>query len=294
MQIETIQAFLQICRDGAISKSCEKMNISQQGLSQQMIAMERELGVTLFIRSRQGIRLTAEGRLFRPYCEEMERQYRAGLQALRSAKEQNVIRLGFSVSAAHAVGSNFVIRYQTMHPELAVQIRSITNDGCERQLLNGELDAALLISPVHMDRLDTALVCESPSCAVMAKDHPLAKREQICLEDLAGETVFVPNREYRMRQLFEKAYGDLFPSFGRLLSSAEYMDYLKLPATSGGVALGFAAFCQNLGETLTAIPMKENFPMRIYFCTNPKSTHTTQLLGFCEFVKHTLRVHPQT
>lgn len=289
MQIETIQAFLQVCKDGAISKSCEKMNISQQGLSRQLLAMEKELGVTLLHRSRQGIRLTTEGNLLRPYFEEIDRQYTASLQMLRWRQNQDVIRLGFSVSAAHAVGSNFVIQYQTLHPEMLVQISSVTNDDCEKQLLSGELDAALLVSPGRLEDLDAVLIFESPSCAVLSRNHPLADRSTISLRDLEGETVFVPNRQYRMRQLFEQVYKDILPKFKRILSSAEYMDYLKLPAHNSGVALGFDVFCQNLEENLIVIPTEEKLPIRIYFCMNPSRVHTRQMEDFSSYVKETLR-----
>lgn len=175
MQIETIQAFLQVCQDGAISKSCEKMNISQQGLSRQLLTMEKELGVTLLHRSRQGTQLTKEGQLLIPYFEEIVRQYTASLQILRWRQKQDVIRLGFSASAAHAVDSNFVIQYQTLHPEILVQISTVTNDDCENQLLEGDLDAALLVSPQRLADLDAVLISESRSCAVLSKSHPLAQ-----------------------------------------------------------------------------------------------------------------------
>lgn len=289
MQIETIQAFLQVCRDGAISKSCEKMNISQQGLSRQLLTMEKELGATLLQRSRRGIQLTAEGRLLLPYFEEIDRQYTASLQVLRWRQKQDVVRLGFSASAAHAVDSNFVIQYQALHPEIMVQISTVTNDDCEKQLLDGALDAALLVSPQRLDSLDAVLVSESPSCAVVSKSHPLARRTSISLHDLEGETIFVPNHQFRMRQLFDEVYQEVLPKFRRILTSAEYMDYLKLPAQNAGVALGFDVFCQKLGPDLIVIPMEENFPMRIYFCQNPTHTHTKQTGDFIRYVRDTLK-----
>ena len=45
MQIHMIRAFLQLCADGSVSKSSENLNISQQGLSCQLLAMKRELGI---------------------------------------------------------------------------------------------------------------------------------------------------------------------------------------------------------------------------------------------------------
>ncbi|MBQ6798965.1 MAG: LysR family transcriptional regulator [Oscillospiraceae bacterium] len=290
MQIETVQAFLQVCRDGAISRSCEKMNISQQGLSRQLQAMEKELGVKLLERSRQGIRPTRDGMMLRPYFEEIERQYAAALRMVRRRGDPDVIRMGFSVSAAHAVGSNFVIQYQTLHPDMLVQISSVTNDDCENQLLSGELDAALLVSPRNREKLDCTLIFESPSCAVVSRSHPLAEKEKIRLQDLEGETVFVPNRQYRMRQLFDEVHRDMIPRFGRVLSSAEYMDYLKLPAQNSGVALGFDVFCQNLDENLVVIPTEEKFPIRIYFCIDPRGTHSPRLEDFRGYVKEMLRM----
>lgn len=117
-------------------------------------------------------------------------------------------------------------------------------------------------------------------------------RSGISLHDLEGETIFVPNRQFRMRQLFDQVYSEILPKFKRILSSAEYMDYLKLPAQNAGVALGFDVFCQNLGSDLIVIPMEENFPMRIYFCQNPTRIHTKQTEDFIQYVKEALKKQP--
>ena len=290
MQIHMIRAFLQPCADGSVSKSSENLNISQQGLSRQLLAMERELGIQLFVRSSQGLTLTADGELVRPHFEEICRQYDAANSALRIHHRQEIIRLGFTYSSTYATGLNFVLTYQTIHPGVAIQISSLTHNNCEQQLLRGELDAALITCPGQTEAFNRILVFESRGCAVVNRNHRLAGKKSIHLEELIGETVFMPNEQYRMRQLFDTQYQHLESRFKSIFSSGEHTEYIKLLSETEGVALTFEFLCGNLGPQLVCIPVAEDFPARIYFCTNKKIPASRQLRNFMQYVQRTLGV----
>ena len=67
MQIDAIRAFVLLCEDLNITRVSEKIHISQQGLSRQLKALEKELGTTLFFRSSKSLTLTESGQLLLPH-----------------------------------------------------------------------------------------------------------------------------------------------------------------------------------------------------------------------------------
>lgn len=290
MQLHTIHRFLQLCEDKNMLRCSERLNISQQGLSRHIRAMEDELGVSLFARNSRGVSLTPEGEMVLPYFEEIWRQYDCACAALRSRNESQPMHLGFTFSSTYATGLNFVLNYQTLHPEASIQISSMSNDSCEQRLLEGTLDAALITYPEHADQFETVLVFESPVCAVLNRGHHLAGRSSVNLDDLAGETIFMPNGQYRMRQLFDACFQHMHSRFKNVFSSGEHTEYIKLPISVPGVALTFDFLCGNLPPELVRIPMEEDFPNRIYFCVNKNRPSGRQLRDFTQYVQATLGI----
>lgn len=81
MDMQSLSAFLKVCNHGGIRKAAEEMFITPQGLSQQIQRLEKWTGVKLFLRKKEGLRLSPEGALFKEYAEnilldtvEMQRQ----------------------------------------------------------------------------------------------------------------------------------------------------------------------------------------------------------------------------
>lgn len=290
MQIHALQAFLTLCQEGSISRACEKLNISQQGLSRQLRAMEQELGVTLFTRKSRGLTLTEEGAMLEPYFKDVCQRYEAACTALASRHEPKTIRLGFTTASAYATGLSFILNYQDRHPETVLQITTLTNDECEQQLLDGKLDAALITEPVHADSFHNILILESPACAVVNRDHPFAKRDGIRIRDLEGEIVYGASDRYRMRQLVESKFKDMLPKVKKLFSADQHLEYIKLPLEGPGVALTFYFLCDNLDPRLVCVPILDNIPTRIYFCTNKDKPGNAQLKSFAAYVKEKMEI----
>lgn len=290
MQIHMLQAFLALCSEGSISKACEKLNISQQGLSRQLHAMEQELGVSLFIRGSRGLTITEEGALLLPYFKDICHQYEAACTTLASRHAPKTIRLGFTTASAYATGLSFILNYQDRFPETVLQITTLPNNECEQQLLNGNLDAALITEPVHADSFQHILILESPACAVVNQNHPFAKRDGIWIRDLEGEIVYGASERYRMRQLVESQYKDMIPKVKKLFSADQHLEYIKLPLEGPGVALTFYFLCDNLDPRLVCVPILDNIPTRIYFCTNKNRPASPQLQSFTRYVQENMEV----
>ena len=73
--IRQIQYFSEVAEEGSLRKAAERMGVSQPTLSVQITALEKDLGLTLFERSRTSTRLTPSGRELLPVARDLLRQH---------------------------------------------------------------------------------------------------------------------------------------------------------------------------------------------------------------------------
>jgi DNA-binding transcriptional LysR family regulator len=85
MDTRHIRAAVTVARCGTFTRAAQKLYMAQSTLSRQVLALERELGVTLFVRGPRAVELTHQGRAFLPEAEAVLRAV-AGAEAAARGK----------------------------------------------------------------------------------------------------------------------------------------------------------------------------------------------------------------
>lgn len=179
------EIFLKVCETGSFSKAAEALNYTQSGISQMMAGFEEELGVQLFARAKKGVTLTDNGRMLMPYIQEMTNQKDKLRQAAFNInhKIEGKLRIG-SFSSVTAMWMPEVIHYfNRNYPQVEVQIFDGNYDEIRDWIIHGQVDCGFL-SSIVADNLKFYPLCEAPLCAVMQKNHPLAEKKSVRLEEL--------------------------------------------------------------------------------------------------------------
>ena len=179
------EIFLKVCETGSFSKAAEALNYTQSGISQMMAGFEEELGVQLFARAKKGVTLTDNGRMLMPYIQEMTNQKDKLRQAAFNInhKIEGKLRIG-SFSSVTAMWMPEVIHYfNRNYPQVEVQIFDGNYDEIRDWIIHGQVDCGFL-SSIVADNLKVYPLCEDPLCAVMQKNHPLAEKKSVRLEEL--------------------------------------------------------------------------------------------------------------
>ena len=96
MKIERFIYFVAIADAGSISAAARNCYISQSALSQQMEALEKELGVSLLIRRRDGIRLSEQGYQLLPKARQLIASYTDILETIKADQTKSHLRIGYS------------------------------------------------------------------------------------------------------------------------------------------------------------------------------------------------------
>lgn len=194
MELRHLEYFLAVAETRSFTQAAKRLHVVQSGVSATIKALERELGVELFVRSRRGAALTTAG-------EQLQPRAQAAIDAARAAKEAVAVTRGAdrAITGTVAVGiltsitvvdiPALLLKLHSEHPGVAVQLRSASagTTGLEQQLRDGDLDIAFLVfTGAPPAGLRARLIVAAPLLLVVPAGHPLATRAAVTLAELAG------------------------------------------------------------------------------------------------------------
>ena len=200
MEIRTLRYFLAAAREESMTRAAELLHVTQPTLTKQIQALEEELGKRLFIRRSSHIELTQEGLLLRRRAEDLVSladKITGEFTALDDITGGDVT-FGLAESCQIRVLAREVKRFKALYPGLRVHISSGDTQQVTEKLDKGVLDFAVLA-----EEPDTAKYHALPFPKadvwglVMPSGHPLARRDSIRVEDLAGLPLFCSEQGWR-------------------------------------------------------------------------------------------------
>ncbi len=199
MEIRTLRYFLAVAREENMSRASEQLHVTQPTLSKALKALEGELGKKLFTRHSFSIALTEEGVLLRDRAED--------LVSMADKIEQDFSSLD-DISGGDiyfGLAESFQIRY------LAREVRAFKRicPNLRYHITSG--DTEQVTEKLDKGLLDFAVICEEPDekkyrflrfpesdyfGAVFSPDSPLAGKDRITAEDLAGLPLFTSEQSW--------------------------------------------------------------------------------------------------
>ena len=239
MELRHLRYFVGVAEELHFGRAAQRLGISQPPLSQQIRALEDELGVALFERSSRRVALTAPGRLFLAEARRTLAQAAHAIQVARRAElgEIGELTVGFSTSAPFTtVVSQALFTFRQRYPGIRLLLNEMPRDAQIEALAARELDVAFIRGfdlPVLPPDIRALPLIEEPLLLAMRSGHPLADLDRpVRLADLAGES-FV---------LFGRERGSGFNEhFGLLCRRAGFEPHIAQEASGLATLLGLVA-----------------------------------------------------
>jgi LysR family transcriptional regulator for metE and metH len=169
------------------------LHLSQSALSHHLKNLEERIGSALFIRQPRRLAPTAVGEelIQRGTLIQMEfRQLELDLATMAQGAAQ-VIRLGTQCYTSYHWLPSLVRRHSDLAQRVRLRIVLEATQRVEEALIHGEIDFAILIKGGQDDRLHYWHLLQDEVVVVVAKDHPLSKKQRIMPEDLRGENLLI-------------------------------------------------------------------------------------------------------
>ncbi|PUA17134.1 LysR family transcriptional regulator [Glaciimonas sp. PCH181] len=166
------------------------LHISQPPLTRQIAALERELGVMLFDRSRRNVQLTQAGQNFyKDTAEIFNALDRAKRNAVStSAGKSGALMVGFMMSSAYNILPSVTRHYSAAYPEVDMQLTEYVPNLLAIDIKENKCDVGIMYRPEDCAGLDSRTIYCEPLVLVLPKNHRLASSEMISPKDLASES----------------------------------------------------------------------------------------------------------
>lgn len=293
MDLNQLRYFVTLARTHNFSRASEELFITQPTLSQQIKRLEEELGVELFKRSTRSVVLTPMGEMCLSYAQQAidaVDNLSGTVQEERRRKNGRLL-VGVLAVYPHLNVSDILAKFQKMHPEINTNIQIDWSVDLQNRLLKKELD--VIISNIAMDLLETSVrdrlsihvFLEDYMHVVLSRNHRLAKRETLSIEDIHQETFFHTDPRSSSKLRFENAViakGYPPPVFNHcpsMLSTFQFVENgMGISVMTRHVAMGY-----NLGEGLICIPISPKIRTQTAIITRRSSSSNPILKEFQEF-----------
>lgn len=195
MLLSQVEAFLTVAERRSVSAAAAVLYVTQPALTTRIKKLERELGIELFVRTPRGMRLTAEGRAFRPHAQRALQSLAEGRELLRERREGRVGEL--LVGAAPAI-STYVLplvlgRFQESFPNVHLIVRTGHSEEVLEMVLREQVQIGLVRDLPHPAVVSIPLY-EDEIVLVVHPGHRFAEQASIAVEELGSERLILFDR----------------------------------------------------------------------------------------------------
>jgi DNA-binding transcriptional LysR family regulator len=178
MELRHLRYFVAVAEEGGFTRAARRLGIQQPPLSQQLHALERELGVQLFRRHARGAELTAAGASFLRDAHSLLAGAEAAARnvARVAAGVAGSLRIGLATSAAgHPLVPEVIRDFRLRHPDVELGFVDGNAAALTDALLERRIDVAMVRAPVASDpQIVADLLLDEPLLAAIATRHALA------------------------------------------------------------------------------------------------------------------------
>lgn len=261
MDLRKLEAFLTVANTGKYTDAAEKLFISQSSLSKQMAQMERELGVKLFKKTRNGVELTQAGFDFYSYVRKMLPEYHRAVDRLQMYREGGTypLRIG-SLPLAEEYGfANAFSSYWARNTSVQIDYFERSQEDLVDKLDRHKIDLAL----IRVDLLDSdkysfvPLVLDELVVACSTK-HPLSTQDRVGISELRNEEFILLEERSDVTQIFRRACENqgFFPN-APLHHSRHRMLIKAVQNNMGITVLPRRLISTYLADDLAMVPFKQ-------------------------------------
>src|SRR5690606_15875016 len=204
MELRQLYYFVKVAKKEHVTQAAEELHVAQSAVSRQIHQLEEELGVKLFVQKGRNLQLTPVGQLFLRRADEILKDLERAVQEIHEFldPEKGEIRLGFPHSLGISLVPPVVAAFRSHTPDVRFRFKQGMYPSLIRDLVKGEIDLAF-ISPVPNDieQVTGKVLITEELFAILPSNHPLARREQVRLEELKTDPFIMFSEGYSLRSL---------------------------------------------------------------------------------------------
>lgn len=195
MDINQMKYFIEVCKTGSMAKAADELHITQQGISNAMRRLESELGCNLFYHKSKGLVLTQFGNAFRNEAEIILAHVDNIYSICRSYEQESKARIKVALTLNRFTKLPSSLQRILMLPpeDYTVELHSEYASVCADMVYDGSATFGIAYGNYSSSKFDSVLLENVHQVFIVNREHPLANRESITIEDLDGMPLLIPD-----------------------------------------------------------------------------------------------------
>jgi DNA-binding transcriptional LysR family regulator len=211
MELRQLEYFIAVASEMNFSRAAQQVHVVQSALSTSVSKLERELGVELFDRSKQQIKITPAGELFREHARRVIHTARLAKDSIGDyrGKLSGTVEFGSLVTFGALDVPRVLGEFHRDYPYVRIKLRQSQTGSMAylSAIADGSLDLALVSAPDRFPaNIEMRMLSEEPMLFVCRPDHRLAQRDHVGIAELAEEDLIGFPTEFGLRRLVDDAF----------------------------------------------------------------------------------------
>ena len=206
MELRQLRAFVKIAETCNFSLAAKELYTTQSALSQSLKKLEDELGAALFHRDNHNVGLTEAGDALLPYAKRTIEDADNCVYKMNDLMNMKCGTLNIGVTHSFRILTSDTLNiFVKKFPNIKLNIFYKTNDELQNMLFRKEIDVMLAFKPETIaEQIESHNLFEDKLCAIVAKDHVLAKKRSITLEEIAEYPLILPAEGTQARNMIDR------------------------------------------------------------------------------------------
>ncbi|MFB6808033.1 LysR family transcriptional regulator [Streptomyces sp. NPDC056387] len=193
MDLDAVRTFVAAADAGQFQEAAAELAVTQQAVSKRIAALERSLGVRLFLRTARGAELTIDGQAFLPHARELLRVAERAVASVRTGSRP----LRVDVINLRGAASGLLRGFHRAYPGIELDVVTLFDiETAVAAVRSGAIDASFRAvaapgRPLPED-IESVRVADEPLQLLTGPDHALAGARSVALGRLAGHRIWMP------------------------------------------------------------------------------------------------------
>ena len=246
MNLNQLRYFVSVAENGSFTRAAASQYISQTAITQQIRALEENVGAKLFDRNSRPVSLTPEGKVFLKEAREILGRMDMALTRIREASTglEGELRLGYTKGYEHSDLPKHLRGFHQEYPNVLISCYRCDTDMLASGLINGEYDVIFTWDSTNIreeEAVQLRVVEHVPLCVALYADHPLARRSELTRRELKQENILYMSPSGTGNSFGDAFYISLYQRAGYqpniILRSNDMESILMMVAAEEGISI---------------------------------------------------------
>ncbi|MCL6602228.1 MAG: LysR family transcriptional regulator [Paenibacillus sp.] len=289
MTLYQLEVFPAVVQTGSFTRAGELLLTSQSGVSHTIADLEKELGIILFTRNRNSIKLTEAGERILPHAREMVGQKSKINQVAAEAKgvKSGTLRIGAFPSYSANVIPGIFQAFRSRYPGVELLLFEGSYAEVEAWLKAGTVDLGFLANPCA--GLDITQLVSDPYVAVLPATHPLRNHNEISIAQLAHEPFL--SLTSGCERLVMRAFQENELSLNKQLEVAENSTIISMVEAGMGVSIVPSMILPAMPVNIVVKPITPPITRVIGLAVRSQETISSAMAAFIKETQGWLSLH---